>query len=271
MDFLNYLIYDLNCYRKEKLVFSLVIFAAVVTQIICLQIGGAVSGFIFGILCALLWLFIVVGVMYLASHFGIAFRKKQTSIQFIMLPVSQTVKFWVRFINQAIVPTLLVILSIAAAVGLAFLVNCFVELEFCNKLQFFNIRFSGVPDEIAEQVRALIRTVFSMMIIGFLSTIASMVCGSLVFGRFAVIKTYICMQIISWVSLPLMYSDLKDNMAVTYRINPSTPQDAMASSLEVLNSIVTSSWYVTEIVCFVGLMVASYILFKRKTITRTGF
>lgn len=274
MDFLNYLIYDLNCYRKEKIIFSLVIFSAVVTQIICLQIGGKVSGFIVGILWVLMWLFIVLGVLYLASHFGVAFRKKQTSIQFMMLPVSQSVKFWVRFINQAILPSLLVVLSIAAAIGLAFLVNCFVELEFCSYVQkMLQAKIHGdIPVEILEQLNALMRTLIIYSTLASFATICTMVFGSLVFGRYAVLKTYICMQVISWLTMPFMYGEVK--MMVTTNMysarNGNTPEEALANIVDMMDKMASPNLYVTYIVWFVVLMVASYILFKRKTITRTG-
>lgn len=276
MDFLNYLLYDLNCYRKEKVVFSLVIFVAVITQIICLQIGGGVSYFIFFMLLSLLCLFVSFGVMYLASHFGFPFRKKQTSIQFMMLPVSQGVKFWVRFINQAVVPTLLVILSIAAAIGVAFLVHIFVDVKFCSGMQeFLSAAWGKVHGDIPVEIMAIANAVkrfFVYLIVSLVFSVCLMVLGSLVFGRFAILKTYVCSSIISWVTTPLLYSNFDEIIAISRNrsTNYVAPEDAFRQMTDVFNTVFSTRIIIIYIVSAVAMLVISYILFKRKTILRTG-
>lgn len=263
MRFFNYLIYDFNFFLKEKIVLASVVFFTLIVQAVCAQIGGAISGVLLAVTCPLLILFVIFGTMYLASHFGIAFRKKQTSILFLSFPVSVTEKFFVRFINQIIVPWLIVLLSACMAYIVLYLVNFIYPLNVISALSFFNA--NDVTDVYAVE---LFYRLLSVTTSSFFFQLTVMMLGSLVFSKYAIIKTFIAYTIISWVMTPMFY-DQKSLLAraESMKIAHPTTQDVH----DFVFSFVTEDLIVLYVVLSVIIMAISYVLFRRKTIIKTGY
>ncbi|MDO4461665.1 MAG: hypothetical protein Q4C30_04095 [Bacteroidia bacterium] len=262
MRFLNYLAYDFNCYRKEKIVLASVIFFTIIAQAVCAQIGGIIAGFLVGITFPLLVLFVVLGIYYMASHFGVAFRKKQTSILFLSFPVSVTEKFFARFINQIIAPVLIAILSASCAFGLLAIINKLYPLEIFSVFEVVNMRaVSDMPFyPFMERVAwiAFVSNMFSLCV---------MMLGSLVFGRYAIIKTIVSYTILSWIISPLIYNN-KEIMKYTMELQ-GNPDPVLLN--DFFSNMFTDAMFVYYGVMIVIVIAISYILFKRKTIIKLGF
>lgn len=268
MRFLNYLIYDLNHSRKEKFIYGLVLFVGVITMAICAQIGGVVAGVICGITFPLLTMFYFVGAMYMSSHFGKPFRTKQTSIQFLMLPASVTEKFFARFINQCVLPILIGVISIGLAIGLMYLVNLVVDLEACRYINIAILSFrqalENAPVELIARINS-IAPLYGLLLIlsGILSWFEYML-GSLVFGKYAFIKTIVAVMILQWLMAPIvMGQGIMPQMQVTTN-DPTFVLDVFEKLL---------NWRVIgiDLAGVIILGVISFILFKNKTILKTGF
>lgn len=270
MRFWNYLVYDFNHTLKEKVIFGTVIFAAIITLAVCCQVRGTISDILFVLICPLLVMFYVFGVLYQASHFGLPFRNKQTSIQFLMLPVSTTEKFFSRLINQCIVPVIIALLAVALSTGLIYLVNSFVELNICNAISG-GIRkvvseYQLVPEEIKPRLKSFLSLItWLYLLIGVVGA-GEMVVGSLIFGKYAFLKTFIVFSILSSMISSLFF---EAQNTVVYQVNGQGNDKEMILSL--FEKILSWDFFAGYTIFAIVLFVASYILFRRKTIIKTGF
>lgn len=189
-------IHDLTTYSKDKIYLAVMVFFPAVIAYIASDImpGMAFMMFMISVATSILAPF------YLASHICANMRTKQDSIAFAMMPATNVEKFIVRFVDYAILPSLIVfvcMLAIALFIGCLFSIGHYDELKsfiatigtFINE-DLFNIDWDWVFS--FETFTGLVM----ILTCGFYD-MALVVLGGCFFKRFALVKTWLIVMAIS--------------------------------------------------------------------------
>ncbi|MBR6249661.1 MAG: hypothetical protein IKR17_00515 [Bacteroidales bacterium] len=251
--------HDLTSYAKEKVMVAALIFVPTL-------LAYFISEHIMWLTIMLLFISLFTALFapfYLASHICANMRTKQDAIQFAMLPATNVEKFLVRFVDYAFLPTVIVILAVAA---ISLVTGFLYSLGHFDKLIEAVDYFLKVTEEqwqvVFSQLHEHLFTfnVFSFLVLMLISygfDISIAVLGGCIFKRFALVKTWLCYLLIA-VTCGSFFGGIFIHHIDETLLNFNIDNEVFLRTI----------W--TQIGIFVALIAAtlygSYVLFKRKQI-----
>lgn len=241
--------HDITTYLREKIYLIALVFVPTL-------LAYFISDNLIGLTIVLLLISFFTAALapyYMASHICANMRTKQGAIQFAMLPATNIEKFIVRFTNYAVLPTLIVFVSLVAlgmVTGSLYSIGHFDEIKYNLRIMINDEQFL----EVWEYLRTNIFTfrVLSLLFFIFVSyafNISIVVLGGCYFKRFALIKTWL---------ITLLASTIFGQIAILPDI------EILNFDIDDINKIWINVCVIMSI--SVVMLFVAYKLFKRKQI-----
>lgn len=185
-------------------------------------------------------LIITIAPSYFASHTFANMRNKQQRIAFLMLPATNEEKFIVRLIDYAILPSVIIVTSTFMAGLLALIIH---DTTFIKDLkEALAFQKEAMPIEIAKI--AVLGTLY--VITSWAKQMSIMTLGGLIFGKRAVVKTFL-VEIAFYILFARTIFSCLDYMWISETVG-----------LMLL--------IVTNVIIALCCIIVSYLLFKRRQI-----
>lgn len=251
--------HDLTSYAKEKVMVAALIFVPTF-------LAYFISEHVMWLTVLLLFISLFTALFapfYLASHICANMRTKQDAIQFAMLPATNVEKFLVRFVDYAFLPTVIVILAVAAiglVTGFLYSLGHFDKLieavDYFLKVteEQWQVAFSQLHEHLFT-FNAFSFLVLTLISYGFDISIA--VLGGCIFKRFALVKTWLCYLLIA-VTCGSFFSGVFVHHFEGIFVNFSDNSDVFLREVWIQIGILSA--------LIVAALYGSYTLFKRKQI-----
>ena len=239
--------HDLTTYSKDKIYLMAIVF---VPTILAYFIGSSAEGLTVLLLC-ISFFTAAFAPFYFASHICANMRTKQDSIHFAMLPATNAEKFLVRFVDYAVLPSFIVLIAIIAVV---FMVSVLYSLghfdDILNGMSMITINIEDLEDLREKIFSYEALSTLICIAVSFSFDMAIAILGGCIFKRFALVKTWLIVAIVS-VFFGGFISIIGEFMLLNY---------------DVTDLRIALPFLIVQIVITIGMIYLSYVLFKRKQI-----
>lgn len=231
--------HDLKSYGRQHIFLASAVFFPLLLVSVLAEVNtlGNFTGISFLMIQIALFA-IAMGPAYMASHIFVNMRSKQDATAFAMLPATNVEKYVVRFVDFVLLPLLIVLLSLIAFVLVFLLLHGGELMELASKIID---NWEEVREQLVVNVdMPTLWKVAGIYILMKLASVSFFALGGTVFGKYAIVKTWLLM-------FPMTFFGL-----------------SVLGSLEMVNI----EWIlvVGSILVLAGSVVLSYILFSRKQI-----
>ena len=233
--------HDWESYWKGKAVLAGIIFGFTV---LAYSMVNVLPGLSFALISLLVWV-LVLSPSYFCSHIFANMRTKQQRISFLMLPATREEKYLVRFVDYAIAPSIIIFVTLAITLAILYPFSSLRDLDLGALWELSKAGFS--QSEITYELRT-IACMIATVITASLAWMSAFVLGGTIFNKHAMAKTLLAIILIQ-----VVFSNALGSYLDTLKyIN-----DDLLFYLTMISVAINT-------IIFIGCLVASYFIFRRK-------